>query len=1165
LSTPPTAAQRRAADPAGSVWVTANAGTGKTRVLTDRILRLLLAGADPEGILAITFTKAAAAEMTERVERRLAGWSSAAAPALAADLDELLGRPPEAGELSLAPQLLGRVLELPRGLAVQTIHALAGSLLRRFPLEAAVPPHFTTIDERTAAELLAEARGEVLARARGDLGPLGRAVANLAIWLADGSIAEALAELVGERLRLERAREREGGPDGLVAAIGRALRAPEGLAPGQIVERACADGEADADALARAVPVLAESGRNGPEHARRLAAWLGATPADRVRLYPEYKRVFLTADEDGGAKGRQRLLLKADAERHPEAQAALAREQARLLEVEDAHRNALLAAKTAALLTVAFAVLDGYAARKARAAALDYDDLIDRALRLLERSEARAWVLYKLDARIEHVLVDEAQDTSPDQWALVELLADELLAGEGADRRPRTLFVVGDEKQSIFSFQGADLASFRAARGRIGARARAAGLAFAEETLERSFRSTPAVLELVDAVLRLPEMAAGIGPGPVRHESDRQGQPGEVVLWPLAEAPDRDGPPEPWPLPDRPRTLREPEQLVAEAIARTVRGWLDRGERLEATGQPIRPGDVMVLVQRRTTLQERVLRALQRLLVPVAGASRLALDEHLAVQDLLALARTLLLPEDDLTLACLLKSPLLGLEEDDLLGLAAERGRTSLLERLRERAALDAPGGRLRTAYARLEGWLERADFMPPFELLTWILGADGGRRRLLERLGPDALEPIEALLGQALAYEQGHPASLEGLVHWLGLGGTELRRDAERPRDAVSVLTVHGAKGLEAPIVFLADAGPYARARTGRLVWGPATLDGGGPELPFWRAGAAQRDPLTRRHVAEATARERAENLRLLYVALTRARDRLIVTGRSPRGGRAAGEVAPEEAGADRWPSWHELLGRALRSLPGVRDVDPGLGDGFPGRALLLRRGEAAPAAVADRPATVTAPLPGWASAPAPPEPVPPRPLAPSAAGLPAEPAATSPRGAAAARRRRLGSALHRLLELLPALPPAEREAGLARGLDLLAGDLPDADRAWLAERCRALLADPALATLFGPDGRAEQAIVGVVGGVAVSGQVDRMVVTPGEVLVVDLKTGRPPPGGAAATPLAHLRQLALYRELLARRFADRPVRCGLLWAETGELVWLDPALLTGALPPPP
>mgnify|MGYP005842791189 CR=1 FL=1 len=1127
----PTPEQARAADPRLSVWVTANAGTGKTRVLVDRILRLLLAGAAPESILAITFTRAAAAEMVERVERRLADWATAADDAtLAADLEALLGTAPDEASLRTAAELFARVLDLPSGLAIETVHALCLRLLKRFPLEAGVPPHFQPIDERTESELLADARAFVLERAAGGADPaLRAALAELAVTLADEALREALDEVVRARGRLAALLAQHGSAEALIAAIHRALGLEPGDSEAGLREAAAAEDAFDRTALVAAAAALEAGTAAEAKRGAELSRWLAAGPEARATGLDAYAGEFLT---DAG-QPRARLATAATEKARPGTQAALEREAERLARVMTRLRACAHAGRVGALLRVGLATIAAYEARKQAASQLDFNDLIERTRALLRRPDIGPWVLYKLDAAIDHVLVDEAQDTNPEQWEVVLALAEDLLAGQGAERW-QTLFVVGDRKQSIYSFQGADLAAFDRVRARLG------GIA-TEIELNRSFRSTEAVLGLVDAVLEDESCRAGVVlPGrTVRHEAARQGEAGLVELWPLLPPAARVETEDFWLPPARPAVADEPERRLARQIAATVSGWLAQGERLEGSGRPIRAGDVMILLSRRGRAQELIVQALKRAGVPVQGADRIKLLEHLAVQDLVALGRAVLLPDDDLTLAALLKSPLIGLDETALFTLAHARGRASLVERLRERAA-EPPFDQ---AWARLEGWLRRADFSPPFEFYSDLLGREGGRRRLLARLGQDAAEAIEAFLAQALAFERGHPASLEGFLHWLGGDDVELKRDPEASGDAVRVLTVHGAKGLEAPIVILADAGPQQTPQHGRLVWRQA--DG----LPLWRGVKGRRDPVTEAACAERDALALEERNRLLYVALTRARDRLYIAGWQTRRHSEGG--------------WHGRIASVMAGLPGVERETRPLGRGLTGTIWRWRRGlaVAAPAA-APEPAPPPPAPPAWLSQPAPPEPRPARPLAPSRADLAAV-AAAGPAGPLDEAAVRFGRHAHRLLQLLAGLDPPDRDRALDRYVATIARDLPGDARDRLARQVRAVLEAPGLAALFAPGSRAEVAIVGRLGEVVVSGQVDRLVVTPDAVLVVDFKTGRAPAAAEDAVPVAYLRQMALYRDLLRAIHPDRPVRTALVWTETLALQVLPDALLDRHAPP--
>lgn len=1142
----PTPEQLRSADPSRSVWVTANAGTGKTRVLSDRILRLLLTGAHPESILAITFTKAAAAEMKTRVEAVLARWAiTAEDEALADELEDLTGVAPSTTLVHAARRLFARVLDLPQGLQIQTIHALCAGLLRRFPIEAGVAPHFETIDDRTAGEMMIEAREEVLRAGQdGKDASLAAALDVLAITLGETSLTDAIQEMLNARLPLLAGEREHGGLEGLVDAIFASLSIDRATTPAQLVQEACRDGEYDAERLAVLAEIFSAGGARQSAAGQTIAAWLSAAPADRLRTFGEYTQVFLTGS---GEPRRDTVTAKFDREQ-PAHTRTYVTEQARLARVRDRQCAVVIGSRTEALLRVGFAAIRSYERQKARSAALDFSDLVERVRLLLADPGRTEWVLFKLDERLSHLLVDEAQDTSPEQWDVVARLTDEFFAGQGAHDTPRTLFVVGDEKQSIYSFQGADLENFRKVRALFRSRAQAAGLELHDERIERSFRTSRAVLELVDTVLSEPATKLGVGAADdvVRHVTHRHNDAGHVELWPLfvgSEGEEDDAGDE-WPLPGARAVAIEPDRRLAEAIATRIRDWLAAGERFEHDGRLVRPSDILILLQQRGAVQDLLIRSLKRAGVPVAGADRLGLAQHIAVVDLLALGNIMLLPEDDLTLAALLKSPLLalgeteplrwGLSEDELFDLAHARGRRNLFEQLR--AFARERGGRFALAYEQLRIWLQRADFMPPFEFFTRLLGEDGGRMRLQARLGPDAIDPIEAFLGQALAYEEGHPASLQGFLYWLGQDERQIKRDPEQVQDAVRVMTVHGSKGLEAPVVILADCGPHQRQNRARLIWDEES------GLPYWRASKENRETVTAGICDRAEARQRDELRRLLYVALTRARDRLYIAGW--QGKRAARE-----------PHWHGLVETALHAMPEL-DMRP-LPTGE--TALRLSRGQPLGPQAARAEAEATSlhlPLPDWARRPVPAETGPAAPLAPSHLDdRSGPPMAVSGVEAALALRR--GRLVHALLALAPALPPAEREAAMLAWTRHQLGQEPALSPEDIVTASLRVIELPELQPLFGPGARVEQPIVGSLGDVAISGQIDRMVVLEDTIILVDFKTNARPPRDLARVPLAYLRQMAAYSRLLAELYPRKNVRCGLVWTESAAITWLPGALL--------
>ncbi len=1143
--------QRLALDPGASVWVGASAGTGKTKVLTDRVASLLLHGTAPGRILCLTFTKAAAAEMANRLAERLAAWSVLEETALEEDLRQLLGTPADADVLARARRLFACVLDTPGGIKIQTIHAFCESLLGRFPLEAGVAPHAQVLDERSAAEILGEARRDVLGRVVEDSGALGGALETVSAATYEDRFDELLGELLRERGRFGRLLARHGGLDGLLAALYRGLECrPDDTREG-LLAAAAQEGSFDRAGLKAAAAAMLRGGTKDQRHGTIIERWLAAEPAERARQTEAYMAAFFTREGKGDRFAR--LMHKEALALAPGADGILAAEAERLAALRGRLAAVKVGVATAALLRLGERILARYEERKQRRGLLDYDDLILKARDLLRKSGAAAWVLYKLDGGLDHILIDEAQDTNPEQWEVIEALSEEFFAGAGARDAVRTVFAVGDAKQSIFSFQRAAPEAFSKMRDRFADRARDAEQGWEQVALQSSFRSTAAVLEAVDAVFG---DGAGLGAFIDRdaggHKPVRVGQAGLVEVWPPV-SPDQATEPPAWQPPSE-RDSRNPAYLrLARLIARKIRAWTrdpalrdDPDARLASRDRRLLPGDFLILVRRRNQFFDAMVRALKQEGVPVAGADRMILTEQMAIMDLVALGRSLLMPEDDLTLATVLKGPLFGLDEEQLFQLAHGR-RGTLWTELRRRAEEDPA---IRAAQQRFETLRVQADDLRPYEFYAGLLGPGGGRAALAANLGQEARDPIEEFLSQALAYERTETPTLEGFLHWLEASNLEAKRDMELGGDSVRVMTVHGAKGLQAPVVILPDTMQEPRSNT-NLLWSEAQ-DG----TVVWPLRQDLDGKLAARARSAAGAARKEEYRRLLYVAMTRAEDRLYVAGWETRQG------TPENC-------WYSLVQRALAGIAEETRYDfTGLmADGWEGPGLRLARDQdAAPESTVrqDEPAVPVAP-PKWISDPAPPEPVPPRPLAPSRPRQ-ADPPSLSPLGAEPGRRFRRGLLVHRLLESLPELPAERRrEAGRAFLASAVHG-LEPGERDEILVETMAILEEEAFAPLFGPDSRAEVALTGVIEGPegpeVVSGQVDRLVVGEQRVMIVDYKTNRPAPRDPADVPRVYLSQMALYRRILAEIYPDKAIETCLLWTDGPRIMPLSHDLLAGQFP---
>ncbi|MBI3444829.1 MAG: double-strand break repair helicase AddA [Magnetospirillum sp.] len=1135
--------QRRAADPTASVWVAASAGTGKTKVLTDRVLTLLLAGTPPYKILCLTFTKAAAAEMSNRIAGRLGKWATAHDDDLARDLERLLGRAPAESEMTGARRLFAALLDAPGGMHMETIHAFCQSLLRRFPLEAGIAPHFQVMDERDAGELLDSAKLEVLAAAQGGKDDLAAALALVTGRVHETAFPELMGELTAERGRLDRLMARHGGAEGAKAALRQLL----GLGPDDTAEAllawAVAEANLDGKGLRAAIEALLTGSDSDRKRGEAMARFL-AEPARRAERFGLWRSQFLTSE----GSIRKILATKAVKQAFPLAEDALLAEAERLLRITERLKAARIVEATGALLHLGGALLAAYRRAKQSRALMDYDDLILAARDLLAQPGVAPWVLYKLDGGIDHVLIDEAQDTNPDQWAVVAALTEEFFAGRGAREVVRTVFAVGDAKQSIYSFQRADPREFERMRASFAAHVPASGGKWDEVALNLSFRSAPAVLEAVNAVFAPGRSGRdGVaGDEDITHLAHRHGQAGRVEVWPPVEPRAADEAPA-WKPPVERIRGDSPRTRLARLVARRIQSLIESG-RLDSRDRPVRAGDVLVLVRRRGGFVEDLVRELKTLKVEVAGADRMVLTEQMAVMDLVALGNFVLLPEDDLTLATVLKGPLVGLSEDQLFTLAHGRGaETGLWDALRR----GVPGGdpAFEAAYKQLAELLAQADRVAPHTLFARVLGPLGGRKRLLARLGLEAEDAIDEFMALTLAFERAHPPSLQGFLHWLEATALEIKRDLEQSgRDSVRIMTVHGSKGLQAPIVFLPDT-MQVPTRGSRLLW----LGEGESEVLAWPPKAEEMDCACRDGAEERKRSREREYRRLLYVAMTRAEDRLILCGW--QGLKAAPETC-----------WYNLAREGLSPLA-AEIADPFLdkaGETAEGPVLVLSNAQTEPpesSRAESRTQHVAAPLPDWAVLPLEAEPVPPRPLAPSRPEG-EEPPVRSPLAETEGKTRwQRGKLIHRLLQTLPDLAPAERSRAMLRFLGRPSWGLETKEQLAIANEVADILDHPGLADLFGPGSKAEVPLVGQIGNRIVSGRVDRLMISDTDVVVADYKTNRRPPDSPDDIPDLYVRQMAAYRLALACIYPRHRVRCILVWTDGPRLMEIAAARLDDAL----
>jgi ATP-dependent helicase/nuclease subunit A len=906
-----------------------------------------------------------------------------------------------------------------------------------------------------------------------------------------------------------------------------------GLPDGSIddyLAQQCADDGFDCDLLRAIAGANRSWGTStGARVVDQIEAWLGMSPAARAAALPDISSLAFTGKGDIRKASAGQVKADPDYERHVERLAA------RIAELLQVQRAAKLAADMAAGLRAGQAFAEAYTRAKRAAGVADFNDLIDWTRALLSSPGMGEWVRYKLDREVDHVLVDEAQDTNAAQWEIIERIVEEYFSGSSeSEQKRRTLFMVGDFKQAIYGFQGTDPQRFREAREHFKRLADAlsgseAATEFRNLSIAASFRSAQPVLDVVDSVIATvgPESLA-LSRVPARHVAHHSERPGQVELWqPFA--------------PDLDEQLDEGEESwvslrarqYAEALAERIRDLVREAPVIASTGKPLTPGDILVLVRSRGELASLIVARLFSAGVPVAGVDRLHLHEPLAVQDLLAAVKFAVQPDDDLSLACLLVSPLIGWDQDQLRELAYGR-KSSLWRELRQRSSDFANEHQALSELQRI------ADFTTPSVFLETILsGPMQGRRKLYGRLGMAARDPIDELINSAIEFERSETASLDRFLAWFSRGTVDVQRDPGRPGNEVRVMTVHGAKGLEAPVVILADA-TADPARLGRT---PVALGynlGAGHEAPLLRPRKEERTAPFEEIIAAQEKRDLEEHWRLLYVALTRAADRLIVAGVAPKPKKDGSEARPPQC-------WHVAVERAMTALDAAA-VDQGrwgsslvYGAAASGRAKRRRAERQVPIEV-----------PQWALAAAPPEARPPRPLAPSAIAADDE-SAPSPSDAMRAAALR-GTWIHQLLERLPAVEPTERAGAADRWLERSAGVGDATVRRGIVDQVSSILADVRFARLFGGASLGEAPLAATLpDGRVIAGTVDRLLVEDERISVIDYKTGRVP-ASDAEVPNAHRAQMQAYVEALQVIFPGRRVSASLLYTAGPKLIDLMP-----------
>ncbi|PIE14959.1 MAG: double-strand break repair helicase AddA [Rhodobacterales bacterium] len=1104
--------QVRAATPGASTWLSANAGSGKTRVLTDRVARLLLDGVSPQHILCLTYTTAAASEMQNRLFKRLGVWAMQGTDELTAELRELgFEHDINTEELQNARRLFARAIETPGGLKIQTIHSFCASLLRRFPLEAGVSPQFKEMDERTSKLLRANIVEEMAE------GEDVSAIEAIAAYHYDSDLDKLTSEIA-------KYRELFGGGTS-VDDIWKIFGLKAGFNAESIHKAVLLGGEREL--LKSVLPYLENGKATDVKAAGKIREAL--RKPDQAGLVEGLELAFLT---QAGIVSKRGTPTKDVALDLGDLFDPLEKLKARIEEGKNLKNSLYSAEKTLALYKFANRFLPLYAEQKQQKGWLDFDDLILLTAKLLNNPAVAQWVLFRLDGGINHILVDEAQDTSPQQWHVIERLAQEFSAGEGTHSgQPRTIFVVGDEKQSIYSFQGADPDEFDRMKRHFAQKLAEAHTPLNELQLTYSFRSAEPIMRLVDCTFQNRD---GLDfASNTKHIAFKEQMPGRVDHWPMIAKSDAAEQKE-WYDPTDMLANNNEKIILARQVAENIRKLCDNGDLIpQEIGnsgkyemRPVTEGDFLILVRnRRSGLFQEIIRACKSAGLAIAGADRLKIGGELAVKDLTALLSFLATPEDDLSLAAVLRSPLFDWDEQALFDLAHKREKGSFLW-----AALRNQD-RHQDDLEILNDLRKHADFLRPYELLERVLTRFEGRKNLLARLGAEAEDGIDALLDQAMNYERLSIPSLTGFITWMQTEEVEIKRQMDSGSNQIRVMTVHGAKGLESPIVILPDTAEWPLRIRGEIY----QTDAG----PVWQVTADKSPEIVSNTRDIMRQNQKRERMRLLYVAMTRAEKWLIICG----------------AGTDKnGQSWHGITKSGMETAGAVQHSF----DNGPG--LRLQSGDWTGPLAEAKPDSeqATATLPDWALQPAETPARPAKALSPSDLGG-AKAIYNDDQGLSEEQAMQRGSRIHVLLEHLPNHPRPDWPQ-LAKNM------LPDCDEAAFNDifnEVHVVLTHPDLAFIFAPGTLSEVPVFArpeAVNGQSVYGEVDRLVISEDHILIVDFKSNAVVPATEQDVPDGILRQMGAYKAMLEMVYPNHRIETAILWTNNASLMRLAPETVNAA-----
>jgi len=1123
--------QSIASDPQYSIWTSASAGSGKTTVLVKRLLRMFLCGIEPSKILCITFTNTAAAEMRNRINSKLSEWATFDDDKLESEIFKLEGGNVDGmpKKLKIARSLFAKILDYSNDFKILTIHSFCQQVIKRFPLEANIIPNFKIADEILSTELLLQAKDEIL---KTDDKKISEAIKYVFTYKNEEDFLELLKQTIRQKDNLLYLKSKFFTVDGVIDEIRRVFNIKRGENIDEITKKFIDNIDLSLFTY-DIIDTIKTIGK------KTDLDFINSIMSVKKNVN-DYINVFLTKDKTI----RKKIITKSVSDKFPEIYAFTIAEASRVFEFKEKLSNIHNFEFTAAFLRITYHIFDIYAGLKRKGGYLDYSDLIFETSRLLNDSKYRNlgnenmysnWINYKLDEGLDHLLIDEAQDTSPIQWDIVKSITEEFFAGYGQkDDENRTIFVVGDEKQSIFSFQGAEPLNFNIMLKYYMEKVKNAGKKFEKIYLETSFRSLKSILSITDAVFSEPSRLKAITKieSIIKHNVVRSDGIGKVEVWPLVEAKNVEKEDEKnnrimdWKINYLENIELTNKQKLAEIIANRIDSWFKKGKliysRKDACLRQVKYSDIMILVKSRDKdFINYLIRQFNKHNIRTTGNDKFNLIDNIIAQDIISLFRFILFNEDDLSLANIVKSPFLSLNENDLYELCDFKNNNSCslwkalktIKRFSEKKLI-------------LEELLDKSKSMGIYEFMFYLFETKGFRLKFKERFPYITDEVVNEFFTIANNYETNHNNStLLNFVYFLEDSGLEIKRDMEQSSDEIRIMTIHSSKGMESPIVILPDT----NHATNTIYKIDKVLNLKDDSSDYTIPLLQKENSFFLDEVKDRMKFETEEEyLRLLYVAMTRAENELYICDYIKNNG-------------SKENCWYEIIKQAVEKSGAKRKRD----DDMDGDILYIgdddifdsnpvncnkKNIECEPQnsyIIEDILDNISKNKEKKLES---------KIINPST--YYAESVLKNPHEGSINIEN--GKLVHKLLEILPDSPRDEWD-------DIIDIYLKNKNNTQEIKRVvLKILNDEKFNFLFSKDSKAEVPIFGNLDGDIISGRIDRLAIIDNTIYVVDYKNTNTLPD---FPPKNYIKQLELYKKLLTKIYVGKNIKCFILWTAFGEI----------------